>query len=76
VEKISRNVASIFATRTLAAEMRLTDKQTGAPTFGYPAKDQRELAVEGRRLRSMLVPDKRPLPEISSCAHVAALREE
>src|SRR5258707_12188120 len=50
----------------------LTDEQTGAPAFGYPAKDQRELAAECRRLKSMLVSDKRPLPEISSCA---ALRE-
>jgi hypothetical protein len=45
------------------------------PAFGYPAKDQRELAAECRRLKSMLVADKRSLPEISSCAHVAALRE-
>jgi len=50
------------------------DKQTGAPAFGYPAKDQQELAAECRRLKSMLVPDERPLPEISSSAHVAARR--
>ena len=50
------------------------DEQTGAPAFGYPAKDQRELAAECRRLKSMLVPDERPLPEISSSAHVAARR--
>jgi hypothetical protein len=30
------------------------DEQTGAPTFGYPAKDQRKLAAECRRLKSML----------------------
>jgi hypothetical protein len=35
----------------------LTDEQTGAPAFGYPAKDQRELAAECRRLTSMLVLD-------------------
>ena len=45
------------------------------PGLCYPAKDQRELAAECRRLKSMLVPDKRSLPEISSCAHVASLRE-
>jgi hypothetical protein len=50
------------------------DKQTGAPAFGYPAKDQRELAAECRRLKSMLVPNERPLPQISSSAHVAARR--
>jgi len=50
----------------------ITDEQTGAPAFGYPAKDQRELAAECRRLKSMLVPDKRSLPEIRSRAHVAA----
>jgi hypothetical protein len=27
-----------------------TNEQTGAPAFGYPAKDQRELAAECRRL--------------------------
>ena len=47
-----------------------TNGQTGGPAFGYPAKDQRELAAECRRLMSMLVADKHPLPEISSCAHV------
>jgi hypothetical protein len=52
------------------------DKQTGAPAFGYPAKDQQELAAECRRLKSMLVPDERPLPEISSSAHVAARKME
>ena len=77
MEKISRNVTSIFdvtsifATQTLTAEKQLTDEQTGAPAFGYPAKDQRELAADCRRLKSMLVPDKRPLPEISSCANAA-----
>jgi len=40
-----------------------------APGLCYPAKDQQELAAECRRLKSMLVPDKRPLLEISSCAH-------
>jgi len=45
------------------------------PGLCYPAKDQRELAAECRRLKSMLVPDKRSLPEISSRAHVTALRE-
>ena len=34
-----------------------TNEQTGAPAFGYPAKDQRELAAECRRLTSMLVLD-------------------
>src|SRR5262245_38035355 len=29
----------------------ITDEQTGAPAFGYPAKDQRELAAECRRLK-------------------------
>jgi hypothetical protein len=37
------------------------------PGLCYPAKDQQELAAECRRSRSMLVPDKRPLLEISSC---------
>ena len=37
-----------------------TNGQTGAPAFGYPAKDQRELAAECRRLMSMLVADKHP----------------
>ena len=37
-----------------------TNEQTGAPAFGYPAKDQRELAAECRRLKSMLVADKHP----------------
>jgi len=46
-----------------------------APGLCYPAKDQRELAAECRRLQSMLLSDERPLPEISSCAHVSALRE-
>jgi hypothetical protein len=41
------------------------------PGLCYPAKDQRELAAECRRLKSMLVPDKRPSPGISSCAHAA-----
>src|SRR5262245_66593967 len=41
------------------------------PGLCYPAKDQRELAAERRRLKVQLVPDKRPLPEISSCAHAA-----
>src|SRR5262249_22411539 len=50
----------------------ITDEQTGAPAFGYPAKDQRELAAECGRLKSMLVPDKRSLPEIRSRAQVAA----
>ena len=50
------------------------DEQTGAPAFGYPAKDQRELAAECRRLKSMLVPDERPLPEISSSEHAAVRR--
>jgi len=49
-----------------------TNRRTG---LCYPAKDQRELAAECRRLKSMLVADKRSLPEISSCPHVAALRE-
>ena len=35
----------------------------------YPAKDQQELAAECRRLKSMLVLDKRLLLEISSCTH-------
>jgi hypothetical protein len=39
------------------------------PGLCYPAKDQHELAAECRQLKSMLVPDKRPLLEISSCAH-------
>jgi hypothetical protein len=41
-----------------------TDEQTGVSAFGYPAKDQRELAAECRRLMSMLVPDKHPLSEL------------
>jgi hypothetical protein len=57
-----QSLATIFATQTLAAETGLTDQQTDAPAFGYPAKDQRELAAECRRLKSMLVSDKRPLP--------------
>src|SRR5262245_1822164 len=44
------------------------------PGLCYPAKDQRELAAECRRLKSMLVPAKRPLPEISSCAHWPTLK--
>src|SRR5262249_27232937 len=40
-----------------------------APGLCYPAKDQQELAAECRRLKSMLVLDKRLLLEISSCAH-------
>jgi hypothetical protein len=29
-------------------------EQTGAPAFGYPAKDQRTLATECRRLKARL----------------------
>jgi hypothetical protein len=53
---------------SLAVEIAIlwshTNEQTGVPAFGYPAKDQRELAAECRRLMSMLVPDKHPLPEL------------
>jgi hypothetical protein len=39
---------------SLAVEIAIlwshTNEQTGAPAFGYPAKDQRELAAECRRL--------------------------
>src|SRR5262249_29086745 len=41
------------------------------PGLCYPAKHQRQLATECRRLKSMLVSDKPPLPETSSCAHGA-----
>jgi hypothetical protein len=44
------------------------------PGLCYPAKDQPELAAECRRLKSMLVADKRSLPEISS-GGVASLRD-
>jgi len=40
------------------AGVEIADEQTGAPAFGYPAKDQRELAAKRRRLMSMLVADK------------------
>ena len=63
----------LFVSR-FRGDRAFTDKQTGARPC-YPAKDQRELAAECRRLKSMLVPDKRSLPEISSFAHVAAPRE-
>jgi hypothetical protein len=31
-------------------EARFINEQTGAPAFGYPAKDQPKLAAECRRL--------------------------
>jgi hypothetical protein len=55
--------------------LRQVGRTNRRPGLCYPAKDQRELAAECRRLKSMLVPDKRSLPEIRSCAHVASLQE-
>ena len=53
------------------------NEQTGAPAFGYPAKDQRELAAECRRLTSMLMLDniqyRKLVPEADP---VASVREE
>jgi hypothetical protein len=52
------------------AESRLLYRRTNRPPgLCYPAKDQQALAAECRRLKSMLVPNKRPLLQISSCAH-------
>jgi hypothetical protein len=53
------------------ATMSHHERTNRRPGLCYPAKDQRELAAECRRLKSMLASDKRPLPEISSCAHAA-----
>ena len=65
IKVIPRRALPIVKSRLL---YRRTNQRPG---LCYPAKDQRELAAECRRLKSMLVPDKRPLPKISSCAHAA-----
>jgi hypothetical protein len=40
-----------------------SNKKTGDPAFGYPAKDQRKLAAESPFM-SMLVPNKHPLRKL------------
>jgi hypothetical protein len=59
-----------FTNRNRSKASCSTDEKP-APDLCYPAKDQQELAAECRRLKSMLVPEKRPLLEISSCAYAA-----
>src|SRR5262249_15160302 len=57
-----------YSTPRPAGSRLLYRRTNRRPGLCYPAKDQQELAAECR-LKSMLVPDKCPLPEISSCAH-------
>jgi hypothetical protein len=49
-----------------------SNQQTGASTLAIPLRTSEKLAAECRRLKSMLLQDKRSLPEISSCAYVAS----
>jgi hypothetical protein len=59
-----RAPAGLFFVSSVRGNERSLTNETGASAFGYPAKDQRELAAECRRLMSMLVPDKHRLPEL------------
>ena len=68
IKVIPRRALPIVESRLLYRRL-LYRRTNQRPGLCYPAKDQQKLAAECRRLKSMLVPDKRPLLEISSCAH-------
>jgi hypothetical protein len=59
----------VIPRRALPIVVCSTDEQTSAPAFAIPLRTSKSWRPSVAGLKSMLVPNKRPLLEISSCAH-------
>src|SRR5262249_59362131 len=60
-----------FFVSRFRGDRAVTDEQTGAPAFAIPLRTSESWRPSVAGSKSMLVLNKRPLPEISSCAHAA-----